>query len=500
MQKDFTLAIIFMDKMVFQAAKPIKIFGTAEKDLKIKINLLDNDYEYGVKKGEFCLDLPSLSIIKEGFTLRVSGGNTTYEIKDCLVGDVFICAGQSNMAFTVNEGINIEQIPNPLIRSFEVPKRPHYGLEEKPGWEFLNNYQWLIADMDNIKWFSAIGYLVASALQKEKEIPIGIISLNLGDTTVFAWIDENTLSENSRLKYVLDNYYEEIKKYKTEKEYDDYFNQQLPLLQQFYGMLDEGVRLGLSSEEAHKRAFAKIPNPYLPMGPKNQNRPCGLFDTMVKRVIPFQAKAILYYQGENDKLNYDIYKDAMDTFTKSWRKSFQSELPIIITQIAGYEYVEVDPLAVSYLRQEQAKFLNLEEKKYVITAADCGERYNIHPRDKTKVAERFVRVLNEFVYHSGDNSLSPRYDSHQLIGNILTIKVKINSLPLKCTDKLCRFKVITKDKALKDVKNYQLDGQTIIVTLEEDILELRYAFSNFPEMFIYTENDLPLLPFQIKFQ
>jgi sialate O-acetylesterase len=488
-----------MDKMVFQADKPLKIFGTAEKELNIKINLLNNDYEFTVKKGEFCLDLPSLPIIKEEFTLKVSGGNTDYIIKDCLVGDVFICAGQSNMAFTVNEGINIEQTPNPLIRSFEVPKRPHYGLEDKPGWEFLNNYQWLIADENNIKWFSAIGYLVASSLQKEKGIPIGIISLNMGDTTVFAWIDELTLSENKNLKYILDNYYQEIKKYKTEKEYDDYFNQQLPLLMNFYGMLDEGVRLGLSSEEAHKRAFAKIPNPYLPMGPKNQNRPCGLFDTMVKRVIPYQAKAILYYQGENDKLNYDIYKEAMDTFTKSWRRSFQSELPIIITQIAGYEYVDVDPLAVSYLRREQAKFLNLEEKKYVITAADCGERYDIHPRDKTKVADRFVRVLNEFVYHLGDNSLSPMYDSHLLVGNKLTIKVKNNSLHLKCIDKHGRFQVVNKENELKDVSVYQLNGDEIIILLDEEIIELRYAFSNYPDMFIYTDNDLPVMPFQIKF-
>ena len=321
----------------------------------------------------------------------------------------------------------------------------------------------------------------------------------MGDTTVFAWIDEVTLSENPRLKYVLDNYYEEIKKYKTEKEYDEYFNQQFPLLYQFYGLLDEGVRLGLSSEDAHKRAFEKVPNPYLPMGPKNQNRPCGLFDTMVKRVIPYQAKAILYYQGENDKLNYEVYKEAMDTFTLSWRKSFKSELPIIITQIAGYEYVEADPLAVLYLRREQAKFSNIEEQKYVITAADCGERYDIHPRDKTKVADRFVKVLNEFVYQVEKNSLSPMYESHHLEDNKLTIKFKNNSLPLKCINKLCRFKVITKDKELKDVKIYQLDDQEIIVLLEEEILELRYAFSNFPDMFIYTENDLPLMPFQIKF-
>jgi sialate O-acetylesterase len=500
MQKDFSLAIIFMDKMVFQADKPLKIFGTAEKDLNIKISLLAKDYEFNIKKGEFCVDLPSLPVIKVGFTIKVSGGGTVYEIKDCLVGDVFICAGQSNMAFIVNDCININQVPNNLIRSFEVPKRPHYGLEEKPGWEFLNNYQWLIAESDNIKWFSAIGYLVASSLQKEKDIPIGIISLNMGDTTVFTWIDEVTLSENKRLKYILDNYYEEIKKFKTEKEYDDYFNQQLPLLYQFYGLLDEGVRLGLSSEEAHRRAFEKVPNPYLPMGPKNQNRPCGLFDTMVKRVIPYQAKAILYYQGENDKLNYEVYKEAMNTFTLSWRKAFKSELPIIITQIAGYEYVEADPLAVSYLRREQAKFLNIEEQKYVITAADCGERYDIHPHDKNEVARRFVGVLNEFVYHTGCNSLSPMYDSHQLIGDKLVIRVKNNQLPLKYTDKNCRFTVITKTGKVKEVKIYQLLDQEIVVLLEEEIVELRYAFNNYPEMFIYTENDLPLLPFQIKFQ
>ncbi|MFA7075653.1 MAG: sialate O-acetylesterase [Candidatus Izemoplasmatales bacterium] len=497
MQNDFKLAIIFQDKMILQRNKKIKIFGECKKDVTITVKFLDYFYSFKTEKEVFCFSLDELPAIKESFNIEISSPNTKIVINDVLVGDVLICAGQSNMAFTVNESINVKFLECENIRSFEVPKLPYEGADKDFDWLYSDNPKWIKADKDSIKWFSSIGYLVATALEKEYDIPIGILSVNMGDTSVFTWTDEFTIKEYDKFNVYIDNYEKEYSKFKNRTEYETNFKKQLPLLMKFYDLINEGARLGKSSEEAHREAFKAIPDPFIPMGPLHQNRPSGLFNSMVKRVIPYPTKCILYYQGENDKLYYDIYKDAQDAFCTSWRKAFKDELPIVITQIAGYEYPDIEATAVAKLRVAQEKFIDPLRKKYLVSAADQGERFNIHPKDKNVVSRRFVNVLREFIYNDNENSLSPVVEEMIKEGNRLIIKTKYNDLDLKIIDKKDKsFVGITKDKQSKKLTDFYVVGKDLVINLDDnDYQEIRYGFVNYPDLFIYTKNDLPLLPF-----
>ncbi len=497
MNQDFRLASIFQDNMVLQADKPIRFFGECSPKVKIHIEFLDYRYEFHPLEPDFLFALAPLPVINKPFELTIYSDNQKEIIKNCLVGDVFICGGQSNMAFTVNEAINIERVDNLNIRLFEVPKLPYEGAEVDFEWLYQNNPKWLIQEKDSIGWFSAIGYFVANKLYDKIDRPIGIISLNMGDTTVFTWIDEDSQKHDDSIKFYWEQYQKELKKYKTEKAYEEEFKKKFYALMEFYGEIEKGVSLGLSSEESHKRAYEKVPDPFPPMGPMHQNRPAGLFETMVKRVVPYSSKAILYYQGENDKLNYRVYKHAMDVFTACWRKHFKDELPIVIVQIAGYEYFDVEELAVAKLRDAQADFLNVAEKKYVACGADAGERYNIHPKDKNKIAERLTNVLLEYVYHQKKNTISPQVSSFERKDNLIRLKIINNKLPLRSTGKQGCFKGLNDKGEIFDIVEYNIESDAIEIKIDSDITEIRYGYENFPNMFIYSENDLPLLPFRI---
>ncbi|MDY0138957.1 MAG: hypothetical protein RBR50_04600, partial [Candidatus Izemoplasmatales bacterium] len=125
MHKDFELGIIFRDNMVFQYDLPIRIFGKGVIDTIISVEYLEFKYEFRIDKEDFVFNLPKLPVIENGFSMLFKSRNTQYLIKNILVGEVYIFAGQSNMAFIVDQAINIDIIENKNIRSFEVPKMPY---------------------------------------------------------------------------------------------------------------------------------------------------------------------------------------------------------------------------------------------------------------------------------------------------------------------------------------------------------------------------------------
>lgn len=499
MKKDFYLAPIFQDNIIFQANQSIRIFGKSKIGITIKIEFLSYRYEFKTYKEEFLFTLAPLSVRCVPFNLKISSENNTEIIKNCLVGDVFYCGGQSNMAFTVSESenINIEEYDN--LRFFEVPKLPYENAEVDFPNLYQKHYAWKLAKADNIKYFSALAYLMAKDLIKTKDIPIGIISCNMGDTTIFTWIEEEVIKQNPVFNEVITAYNFEYKKFKSFEDYQVNFKKQLPLLLKFYDIINDGASKGLDSKEAHNRAFNEIPNPFLPMGPLNQNRPGGLFDVMVKELIPYSFKAFVYYQGESDKLLYHIYLNALEAMVKSYREKFDNYFPVIIIQLAGYNYLDVDELAVAILKDQQLAFQDLAKKQYLVSASDLGERDNIHPKDKSVLAKRISNVIKEYLYYDQENSLSPEFKYYIFTGDSVIIKTKNNSLPLVKKSSGYFTGINTEGKTV-ELNDYKIIGNDIHIDITRDIVEIRYAYEHYPNHFIYTTNDLPLLPFRIRIE
>ncbi|MBI9009537.1 MAG: hypothetical protein JEZ05_05845 [Tenericutes bacterium] len=499
MKTDFILADIFTNSMVFQHGKTLYIYGECKDKVLIEIKLLNKYYSFRTKGETFCFELEALPIIKNAFDVTLKSINQTVVLKDCLAGDVFLCSGQSNMQYVCKDVINVDYQDLDNLRLYEVPKLPYKGAEKEFNWLYSNNPSWKVAKKANIEQFSAIAYMMGRDIVLKHDLPVGLISCNMGDTTIYSWLEKNVILNQPVLKKYYDNYLNWETEFKTLEAFDDYYKKQVPIQMNFWGLLDKFRAEGYSSEEVYKKAYEVYPCPYLPMGPKNQNRPSGCYEVMLSEVIPFALKAIIYYQGENDVSRADEYKIAIKELIASWRSAFKDDLPFVNIQIAGHLYSDTSGLEVAKLRDSQASMIDFSQSNYLVTAIDYGEEANIHPVNKTVVAKRVFMILDEFIYHSSKNSHSPRYKLHKFINSntiVIDTELNDNSLHLENTDDYGMYGLNTLDELVK-ITDITIVGDQIIIKNIEGFKELRYAYDAFPNLGIYTSNSLPLLPFRI---
>lgn len=492
------LAQIFRNNMVFQANKPIYIFGKATPLSTIEIEILNKHYEFTVEKEDFCFELVALPITKVAFDVLIQSNDQKIILSNCLVGDVYLCTGQSNMQYVCKDVINVEYKELPNLRLYEVPKLPYFGAEKEFDWLYTNDPQWQIATLESEKTFSAIGYMLGKDIVINHDIPVGIISCNQGDTTIYSWLSKETIANNQVLKPYLDTYNEWENEYENYDEFSKKYNEQVPKLMEFWGLLDQFRSEGFSSEEVYEKAHKIIPYPYLPMGPKNQNRPAGCYDTLLKTIIPFSNNGIIYYQGENDVSRADEYKVAIAELINLWQKDFRDESIFINCQIAGHIYSETPDLEVAKLRDAQASIIDIEQLRFVTTAIDYGEESNIHPVNKTEVAKRIYKIIDQYIYQGGEDSLSPMFDYYMKSQEEIQIYTKYNQQDLIIKDaKVSGFYGVTKDDCFKEIDQVKVDKNKIVISDITPYKEIRYGYSAFPNLSIYTRNGLPLLPFRL---
>jgi sialate O-acetylesterase len=227
-----------------------------------------------------------------------------------------------------------------------------------------------------------------------------------------------------------------------------------------------------------------------------------MFDSLLSTIIPFASKGVLFYQGESNHQDCTLYEEGFKTMIQGWRRAFKEPaLPFVFVQVAGYSYPGTAKDAIQIVREAQQNAIDVSDNKFMVTALDVGEEENIHPKDKTVISRRLANVVLEKIYHQGQNSLSPAYFSYQISGNDIIIFTRFNNLNLISKSGLnLGFKVSYDHETWVDFPHVRLDHSNIIIEKAEKTLEIRYAFEPFPHCDIYTENDLPLLPFRIKIE
>ncbi|MEN8773378.1 MAG: sialate O-acetylesterase, partial [Akkermansiaceae bacterium] len=183
---DVIVSKAFGDHMVLQQGAPIRVWGTGDPGESVSVSLGGKTAKATTtKEGSWRVDLPSLTADGKSLTMTVKGKNTI-EIKDVLLGEVWICSGQSNMEWAVNRSLNpkeeIAAAKHPQIRLFNVPghvAQPEPGNDPRGKWQ--------ICSPESVPSFSAVGYYFGRELQKELNIPIGLVGTNWGGTRIEPW-------------------------------------------------------------------------------------------------------------------------------------------------------------------------------------------------------------------------------------------------------------------------------------------------------------------------
>lgn len=462
---EVTLPSLFGNRMVLQQEMAVPVWGWADPGEKVTVSFGSQNKSVETdQSGRWQVKLDPLKANSNGQKLTVEGTNTIL-ITDVLVGEVWICSGQSNMEWSVSRSLNskeeIAAAKYPKIRLFNVPghitaARPQ---EKVPGaWEPCNP--------DMIPGFSAVGYFFGRKLHDELRVPIGLVGSNWGGTRIEPWTSLAGF-------------------------------QSVPELKEIARSVSTRESKAKEQEVAVKRTD-----------------PSAIFNAMVHPLAPFAMRGAIWYQGESNGNEGESYYHKKRALVNGWRELFNPDLGFYWVQLANWKTPNEDPAGGdgwARIREAQRKALSIPHTGMAVTI-DIGEANDIHPRNKQDVGRRLARYALHQTYGKEDVVPSgPLYKSHKVegdsirvtfdhVGGGLIVGAKNGLEPTKevKNGKLQRFAIAGADKKWHwaDAK---IDGDCVVLSSPEvsKPVAVRYAYSMNPAgANLYNEAGMPASPFR----
>lgn len=496
MNKDFTIAPIFTDLMVLQRDTKIPVWGRAADGCKIKVEICDKTMETEAVNGHWRVDLPPLSS-GGPYSMKIQSSTSEFILEDILVGEVWLAGGQSNMEFALSNSLNGKKEADKAnfknIRYYDVPK---IAYEEVENTDFPES-EWKICNPENAGKLSAVAFHFAKSVFEELKIPIGIVGCNWGGTSASCWMSEEYLRSDEKTRVYLDEYFDCIGSV-SEEEYEN-------RIKAYEGQLADyrqGVeQIKITDPDASQTMIQKLAGPYPwppPMGKKSSRRPAGLYHTMLKKVIPYGIRGVIFYQGEEDTNKAGYYKKLFELMMKNWREDWNNKvLPFLFVQIAYFNDQEPGK-NWALLREAQLRTMLCDENTAMAVITDCGEKDNVHPFNKKPVGERLALLARAKVYGQDIECYGPTYRSMRIEDNkiVLTFDHAEGGL-VTMNGELKGLKICGEDKnfvnAKADIRNNTLQVYTKEV---KHPIAVRYGWANYMDVNLYNKEGLPASPFR----
>lgn len=514
---ELSLPMVFSDGMVLQRAMPVPVWGKAEPGAKVTVTLLRDGAEPIVQSaqvepiGRWMLLLPKLSAggpVKLRFDVN---GQEVVTLQDVLIGEVWICSGQSNMKFRLR-GVRdakkeLATADQPTIRLLhvwpQVRNRPHEIFIPQPDGRkqttrpatTLRNNAWSHCNAETARRFSAVGYLFGRELHKELDVPVGLICAAWGGTPAEAWTPTSVLQANPECKPMLDAWRDKLKTYNLQAARKHY-NKRL-------------ARWKTQADKA-KQAGRKPPRkPRFVNFYKHPQRPGVLFNGMIHPLVPFAVRGVIWYQGENNALRAWQYRTLFPQMITAWRQQWSDALPpsarpirmpFYWVSLANFRQPRAyqDKSTWAELRDAQTQTLSLPDTGQAL-AIDVGEANNIHPRNKQTVAERLARVALAETYGRDVIFRGPTLKKMTVDGSTVTLEFANvgHGLTVKGED-LKGFALAGADKTFHPAAKAYLDGSRVILS-HPDVpapVAVRYNWADNPIGTLYNSANLPAEPFR----
>lgn len=485
---------MFGDNMVLQREMQVPIWGTAAPGEQVTVTACGQTKTTTAgTDGKWMVRLDPIETAAS-FTVTVTGENQIV-LENVIMGDVWICSGQSNMVWPVGKSNNAsEEIATadyPLIRLCQVKR----ATSPEPT-DYIEA-PWQPCSPQTVSGFSAIGFFFGREIHEQIGVPIGLISTNWGGTPVEAWTSREKLETIKGFEPVFERWQRYIEAYPAAME--KYRNETLPAWQR-------------QVEEA--RAAGKQPprRPYPPLGPDAPQRPSNLFNAMIYPMIPYAIKGVIWYQGEaNARTGAQgawMYRKLFPAMIEDWRERWgQGDFPFGWIQLANYRATpeQPGPSAWAELRESQTLTLSLPNTGQAL-AIDSGEAGNIHPRDKQTPAHRLALWARARVYGERDLPYSgPMYESMQVEGRYIRLRFRHVYGRLR--------RMVTENAPYPSpLQGFQIAGadrrwvwaqarieRDIIVVWSDEVahpVAVRYGWADNPIANLYNLAGLPAVPFR----
>lgn len=497
------LADIFQDNMVFQRHKPINIFGIADTDQHLKFYLeKELIFEGDIKKGEFTVSLPAQEA-RENVCFRIeSSTGERLHFRNVDIGEVWLAGGQSNMEFLMKyeEIYEYELIycEDDHLRFYNVPQYSFFG-EEHEKFKDNNGYnKWHNAGRENLWCFSAAGYYHAKYLRAELGVPVAILGCNWGGTSASAWMDTETLKTDSDLFVYCDDF-EKNENLSPDYADKEYRNRRISNMK-FTRRINDCLLYGYG-ESPIVKASCNVINAFRPkdigLGWQSFQRPGGLYSTMLKKIIGYGVKGVIWYQGESDDHYPHLYSKLFSKMIERWRAYWNDDFPFLFVQLAPYEpgknFVE--------LRRQQELVEENVKDAYMVSIGDIGMKTDIHPKNKHDIGYRLALKALGKVYGEDVVCDAPFADTAELQGDNIVLQFNHCEEIFISGGALNAMRIITEDGPVK-IQSCAVDGNTL--TLKTNCLSkkkqisVEFAWTPYHEVNLYNEAGLPAKPFRIE--
>ncbi len=495
------LSAVFGSNMVLQRDMPVPVWGQAEADERVTVTFgTQRERATADFDGNWRVVFRAMPASAEGRELVVEGNNRIV-FKDVLVGEVWVCSGQSNMEWTVGGALDRDRETKaanyPLIRHIKVDKRP----SDRHETTFRGS--WAVCSPRTVGGFTAVGYFFGREIHRKLEVPVGLVNSSWGGTRIEPWtplVGFKMITEGG-FKPIIDRIEQADPRSKAGRA-------------RYYKAIDEYHKWLGEAERAVGRGDIPASPPSMPSLGRSHQDPTRLYRGMISPLVGFAIRGAIWYQGESNGGESMSYYHKKHALVKGWREVWgQGDFPFYWVQLANFRGDNKQPAGgdgYAKVREAERKALDIPNTGMAVII-DIGETNNIHPRNKQDVGIRLAQWAFAGPYGLGVVASGPLYKRHAVeggairvhfdnVGKGLMIGEKKGLEPTREVPggKLERFAIAGSDKKWVWA-NARIDGDTVVVSSPEvrNPVAVRYAFSGNPlGANLYNREGIPASPFR----
>jgi sialate O-acetylesterase len=484
---ELKLPAIISDHMVLQQKQANPIWGWDTPGTKITVTIAGQSQTTTAgADGKWTVKLAALPANASPQTLSIAG-STQRTIEDVLVGEVWMCSGQSNMQFTLggdwNGDIEAAASKLPNLRLIRVPS---VGTQELKT-DFKG--QWRASTPESAQAISAVGFLYARYIHEIVGVPVGLIDNAWGGSAAEAWVRRTTINQDPRFKRLMESTAKLEADRQSEKGNAD------------FERATADWKIAADKAKAEKKTPPRAPEDYL----TNNKRPGNIFAGVVYPTLGYGIKGVIWYQGESNAGRAHEHGELFPFMIEQWRKEWgQGDFPFYWVQLADFMAEKSDAVASvkstwAELRETQTKTMRLPNTGQAVII-DLGEGKDIHPRNKHDVAARLVRWALVKDYGMKFPYRSPEFKTVEFTGNKATLTIDCFGSTLRAFDVADArgFVICGEDKVWRWAKGKVVGNNQVEVWSDEVAapIAVRYAWADNPVCNLFSNDGLPVTPFR----
>lgn len=511
---ELRLPNIFSDQMVLQRDKPITIWGWAQPATAIEVKLAAREAQ-GVAddQGRWQVELAALEASWDGLTLEVRSGNESVTVKDILVGDVWLCGGQSNMEWTLratrDADVEIPSADFPAIRFVRLPKIASLTPQEDFPVSDANDAigTWHKCTPEQVENCTAVGYYFARRIHRRLQVPVGLIDTSWGGTMAQHWVTKATLRQIPEMEPYMKEFSTALKEWQDA-------GGEAGAEQRYQADLQQWEQARAAAKAKGERE-PRAPNRKAYANPASQRQPGGMVNGCIMPLAHCALKGVLFYQGENNSftVGWKPFPRTYPAVISDWRKIFGDEqLPFGLVQIAGWSNRRSMTYDMNHhcnvVREVQFNTWKTTPNTGLVVTFDTNSSQSIHPSRKLPVGERLARWALAEVYEAPSYNAGqplewrgPVYKSMERRDDKVVISFEEPTAKGLVLDQDVEvgFYIAGEDRVFHHARARVDKGKSQLVVWCDDVPEptaVRYGWSNLPAGGLMNRRELPAYPFR----